>query len=112
MSAERSEAMKGGIHGKRGGVGGRSAPVLVSAAMRLALKQGHGRTLHPDTHFGIISLSKLKGVGVSVPRRGEGSGMGVAKRKVRVAKRRAQWVRSTLCTCRLESRTCRLESPM
>lgn len=80
--------MKDSINGKRGGVGGRSAPVLVSAAMRLALKQGHGRTLHPDTHFGITSRCKLKWVGVSAPRRGEGSGTGLAKRKAWVAKRR------------------------
>ena len=53
-------------------------------------KKGHGRTLHPNTHFGSTSRCKLKRVGVSVPRRGEGSGVGVAKRKVRVAKRQAQ----------------------
>lgn len=37
--------------------------------------------------------------------------MGVAKSKAGVAKRRAQWVRSTLCACRLESPDLRLESP-
>lgn len=37
--------------------------------------------------------------------------MGVAKRIAWVAKRQVQWVRSTLCTCRLESHAIRLESP-
>lgn len=51
-------------------------------------------------------------MGESVPRRGEGSVTGVAKRKAGVAKRRAQQVRSTYCACRLESPDLRLESPV
>lgn len=43
---------------------------------------------------------------------GEGSYTGVAKSKAGVAKRRAQWVHSTLCACRLESPDLRLETPV
>lgn len=76
-------------------------------------RAAHARTdANHATRLGCVSLCYLKGVGESVPRRGEGSGTGVAKRKAGVAKRRAQWVRSTLCACRLESPACLLESPV
>ena len=104
--------MKDGINGKRGGVGGRSGCSAEVVVYHGRERCTHGRTHHPDTHTGSISRSKLKGVGESEPRRGEGSGTGLAKRKAWVAKRLVQWVRSTLCTCRLESHGCRLESPV
>lgn len=104
--------MKGSIHGKRGGVGGRSGcgAEVTAAAVGESDTRTDGR--FTPTHTESISRYYLKGVGESVPRRGEGSGTGLAKRKAWVAKRRVQWVRSTLCTCRLESHGCRLESPV
>lgn len=56
--------------------------------------------------------SYLKGVGESVPQRGEGSSTGFAKRKAGIAKRKPQWVLSTLCGFRLEIHACRLENPV
>lgn len=104
--------MKGSIHGKRGGVGGRSGcgAEVTAAAVGESDTRTDGRIT--PTHTEITSRSYLKGAGESVPRRGEGSGTGLAKRKPWVAKRKAQCVRSTLCGCRLENHGFRLENPV
>ena len=93
-------------------MGGRSGSVLMLAAPAAYSKIDARTDANTDTHTGSISLSHLKGVGESEPRRGEGSGTGVAKSKVGVAKRRAEWVRSTLYACRLENPNLRLENPV
>ena len=108
--AERSLV---GWHPRKTWQGGRAEWVCFGVSRPAAYSKTDARTdANTDTHTGSSRRGYLKGAGESVPRRGEGSGTGVAKRKAGLAKRKAQWVHSTLCGCRLESHACRLENPV